>query len=254
MRKVIFIAAALVICFTLSASAATTLVLEPDSINMEADTGSVVIYTSAFGDTILSGEINDEHGFRDFYALTVVPKMTNNNASGDASEEKTSSEGEADLSNDILNSSAQEDVISSEDASDVIPPVIPSESADFVAETATASDYRYKIQAVYNPGTADKDIAIPENGFVIVFPASKLGDVSDGDIAADAPVALFGIDLEKPEISDGAYVEIDISEKGLLGDIPQTSDDGRIALFAVLAIFTAGALVKLYSIKRSRVL
>ncbi len=242
MKKIIIAAVVLAVCFTLTASGQSVLTLHPTGIDQEANTGDVVIYTSRFGDTILAGEVNDDHGFKNFYVLSIVPRIN---------EELSESEIESSSVSDVASEEISEIVsepLESYESSSVLPDFGSSTengTSDGVT-TASAADYKYKIEAVYAPGDSDKDVTIPENGFVIAFEVSEeeseTANINKGDL-----VAIYGINLEEGSVNDGAYVEIDLSQRDLMGDIPETADKSKIAFFAILGVTSTFAAFAFYN-------
>lgn len=245
MRKTLLVitALALTFCFSLSAFAASAFTVSIDGINEASSGNKTVIYTRDFGEFMPVAE-------GEYYVITVVPKIT----AGDLSEndilggnQSAPSSGEV---SETPNVSDVSEILS--EASDVIPEIV---SVPSVAETLSASDYKYKVEKVYSPSDIRENISIPQNGFAImlrdsgessedtvsdlssetsgVTPQSRNASVTDVEIGA--PVAVYGIDFNTLTVSEGAYVQIELSDKGLLGDIPQTSDGSMTAIFTVVA-------------------
>lgn len=270
MKKIIFMAITLLVCFGVSANAATNFKIDITAINTEADTSDTVIYTPDFGDSILKDELNASHGFNDYYVVTVVPKGESDNTSSEITsadvsfdENGTTSDGNMSLETPSEDASSESTNASSEsnDTPIVSNDAVNSED-DIVSNSSDASSrlqsalekYRawrnsvvYEVEKIYSPDYQNKDVEIPENGFVIAFPkttefANGSETVNGSKISVGDEVKLYGIDLEKSTLSDGAYAEIQLSDKGLMEDIPQTGDVSGVVFFCMVgavAVFVA---------------
>ncbi len=267
MKKTVLAATvvAIALCFSLSVNAASVFTVSVDSINSSETDNKNIIYTRDFGETVPEAE-------GDYYVITVIPKITNSDTSVEESSEEISSttsdttEIPQSSSDSTEESSTLSDVLSDDsiissditsEISNVIPEIISSSDA---TETASVGSYKYKIENVYSPSDVKRNISIPENGFAVIFRSenntvtSEISEISDSvttsetsdssvetrnvsasDIEAGAPVAVYGVNFETLSVSEGAYIEIDLSGKGLLGDIPQTSDNNMTAIFTVVA-------------------
>lgn len=248
-KTVIAVAVAFALCFSLSVSAASMFTVSVDSINESAVDNETVIYTRAFGDTIPTVQ-------EDCYVITVIPKII-----GDISEETTSEESSSESTETTEDTQTTSDVTDDDVPSEISAVVSESVSeivsSSNVAETVASSDFRYKVEKVYSPFDSKENISIPENGFVVVFKSEEdfiaqvssedvvtsdnenssvaTRNVTASDIEVGAPVAVYGVNFETLTVSEGAYLEIDLSGKGLLGDVPQTSDNSMTAIFIVVA-------------------
>ncbi len=258
MKKTVIVALALTLCFTLTAYAANIFTLGIDSINTAVEENETVIYTPSHGGT-LSGEGKD-YSFSNHYVVTVIPRILGSDVSEDV-EGGASTDSSLDSS---IDSSVEIPPVTSEQASEEVTsegtfPIV-SEGGS-VAETAAyrESAYKYKVEKVYAPGTAVNNVSVPENGFILVFPSltdenstsvseeSALGrNVTASDIEAGAPVAVYGVDFTTNTLENNAYFEIDLSGKGLLGDVPQTSDSGIIITLTVIAVIAAAGAAFVY--------
>ncbi len=254
MKKTVIVALALAMCLSLTAFAANIFTQSIDSINTSAIENKTVIYTPSYTGTI-SGEGKDS-SFSNHYVVTVIPRILGTDVSEDI-EGGTSIESSLDSSIEIPPVTSEQ--ASEETTSEGTFPIV-SEGGS-VAETAAyrESAYKYKVEKVYAPGTAVNNVSVPENGFILVFPdmseengtsdseESVLGrNVTASDIEAGAPVAVFGVDFSTNTLENSAYFEIDLSGKGLLGDVPQTSDSGIIITLSVVAVMAAAGAAFVY--------
>ena len=279
MKKIIFMAIMLLVCFGVSANAATNFKIDISAINTEADVSDTVIYTSDFGTSILKDELNASHGFNDFYVVTVVPKASNDNTSAEITSEDVSFDENGATSEDNISiETPSEDAsieINDTSAENNDAPIVSNEpvnSEDGIVSNSSTDvstrlqnvleKYRawrnstvYEIEKIYSPDYENKNVEIPENGFVIAFP--KTTEFSDGgktlngsNISVGDEVKLYGIDLEKTTLSNDAYVEIQLSDKGLMEDIPQTGDMSGVVFFCMIG--AAAVLVALGAYRRMK--
>ncbi len=271
MKKTLFVlsALALVLCFSISASAKSVFTLSVDSVNTAPTETDTVIYTRDFGEKVPVSQ-------GEYYVITVIPKITdsvvseNDNGNGEVESSVVVSEDISVLpeASEEVSEAPQvssEDTVSLPEVSDVIPEVITSDS---VAETASQSEYRYKVENIYSPASMRDNIIIPENGFAVLVRGSENEGASSGeesnisdssaearafslsDVEAGTPVAVYGVDFEGNTISENAYLEFDLSNKDLLGDVPQTSDSGAVVLFTVVASLSVLSAIWFFSRKR----
>ena len=255
MKKTVITALALALCFSLTAFAANIFTQGIDAINTAVEENKTVIYTPSYTGTI-SGEGKDL-SFSNHYVITVVPRILGTDVSEDI-EGGTSVESSLDSSVEIPPVTSEQ--ASEETTSEGTLPTI--SEGETTTETAAyrESEYKYKVEKVYKPGTAVNGVSVPENGFVLVFSAESNGslvseestlgrEVTASDIESGAPLAIYGVDFETNTLGSNAYFEIDLSDKGLSGDIPQTSDSGIIVTLSVVAV-TAAAATFLFCRKR----
>ena len=278
MKKIIFMAIMLLVCFGVSANAATNFKIDISAINTEADVSDTVIYTPDFGTSILKDELNSSHGFNDFYVVTVVPKTNNDNTSTEITSEDVSFDENGTISEDNISmETPSEDVsieINDTSAENNDAPIVSNDSVNSEGDVSNSSTdvstrlqnvlekYRawrnsvvYEVEKIYSPDYENKNVEIPENGFVIAFP--KTTEFSDGgktlngsNISVGDEVKLYGIDLEKTTLSNDAYVEIQLSDKGLMEDIPQTGDMSGVVFFCMIG--AAAVLVALGAYRRMK--
>lgn len=269
MKKTLFVlsALALVLCFSLSVSAQSVFTLSVDSVNTAPTETDTVIYTREYGEKVPVSQ-------GEYYVITVIPKITdsivseNDNGNGEVESSFVSLDESyliPELSEDVTESPqvSAEDTVSLPEVSDVIPEIITSDS---VAETASQSEYRYKVENIYSPASTRDNIIIPENGFAVLVRGNENvsvdaeSDISEtsaearafslSDVEAGTPVAVYGVDFEGNTISENAYLEFDLSHKDLLGDVPQTSDSGAVVLFTVVASLSVLSAIWFFSRKR----
>lgn len=245
MKKTAFAVLSLVLafCFSVSVFAVTFFRVDVEGINQSPDNSGTIIYTRDFAEKVPVST-------GDYFVITVTPR--NQSTVPDVSE--VVSEDVSEIVSEIVSEDVSEvvsEIVSdgetvSEVTSDIIPEIV---SQNDNIESATFSDYKYKVEKVYLPTDDKSDIEIPENAFALLFhlgkdsSTSSVPDISSPEtrgtdvsgIETGDLVAVHGVDFESLTVADGAYVEIDTSNKGLMGDIPQTSDNNMTALFTVFA-------------------
>ncbi len=249
MKKTAFAVLSLVLafCFSVSVFAVTFFRVDVEGINQSPDNSSTIIYTRDFAEKVPVST-------GDYFVITVTPR--NQSTVPDVSE--VASEDVSEVVSEDISAVVSEDVSEvvsqvvsdgetvSEVTSDIIPEIV---SQNDNIESATFSDYKYKVEKVYLPTDDKSDIEIPENAFALLFHLGKdsstptVSDVTSpetrgtdvSEIETGDLVAVHGVDFEALTVTDGAYVEIDTSNKGLMGDIPQTSDNNMTAVFTVFA-------------------
>ena len=241
----VFTASALAFCFALSVCAASVFTISVDGINQAQSENKTIVYTRAYGEKVPSAD-------GEYYVITVVPKFIGDDSSeNDIQSNEISeliSEEVSDIPDVTMDVSDYSNV--SFEVSEIVSEIFSMES---VAETAADSNYKYKVENIFTPSDSRENISIPQNGFAVLFRSGDLSGVGENslnvtsdasaesrnanisDVEIGSPVAVYGIDFNTLSVSEGAYIEIELSEKGLLGDIPQTSDRSMTAIFTVVA-------------------
>lgn len=272
-KAILSVALTLLLCFSLTANASGSISFSIDSVNTAYD-GNTVIYTENYGGTIPAVDEN-------YIIISVVPKFESEDSS-QITDESVSEDSSVmpDISSDVSETPSGEVSLLPETSSDSITPDTSSGNGSIIPETPSGdgsiipetpsgnegvipeilpsqqtSEYKYKVENVYFSAESREGITVSEGGFILVIPkdndnssavSTSSRELSVYDIEKGTPVALHGVNLEENTLTEGAFVEFDLSEKELQGDIPQTSDNGMTAIFTVVAALSVLLSALLY--------